>query len=102
MHYTSTGAYNFNVSVTFGPPPPPSCGECRAPAQRRTPDGRLWCTRCIALENASEVFELLFAAAPVSQRARLYRSLAAVFHPDIGGDERIMQVLNAVKERYPS
>lgn len=99
MYYTGNG--NYTLFVNFGPPPQPRCHKCNAVAKRHTPDGRQWCERCVARESAPELFALLFAAVAPEQRSRLYRALATVFHPDAGGDEHLMQTLNAVKERYP-
>lgn len=95
------GSFNF-VLYYDAPPPTPRCHACSGPAQRQTaPDRKLWCARCLAADQAATIFEILFQAATTEQRARLYRSLSAVYHPDVGGDVRIMQALNAVKDRFP-
>jgi len=105
--YTSTGGttssvgFGTTVHIRMGPPPkPPCCHICAGPPERITPDHRYWCCRCLVIDQANALFPLLFDAVAPDQRPKLYRALAAVFHPDVGGDERVMQFLNTFKERF--
>jgi hypothetical protein len=41
----------------------------------------------------------LFFAVSKENRPRAYKQLAALFHPDQGGDERLMIALNNVRAR---
>ncbi len=73
----------------------------------RGQDGRLLCSPCFetaqreaAIEQATAWLTAAFrAAGDAERRKRLYRALATIFHPDVGGDVRIMQALNAFQER---
>lgn len=106
---TSSFSYGANAiyfaGVSFGPP---LCECGRGVLNGQLPDGKRVCARCVeeynrnaAIARAANWITAAFYACPVDQRQKLYRSLAAIFHPDTGGDERVMQVLNAVKERFP-
>lgn len=94
--------------MSFAPPPPPACHGCSVAAAVRTPDGLLWCHGCLeqenrrnAIANAQEWLVAMFCAVQADQRRALYRSLAAVFHPDAGGDPALMVALNAAREKFP-
>jgi hypothetical protein len=41
-------------------------------------------------------------AVPVGSRARLFKALASVFHPDTGADAALMIAPNRVRDRFPS
>ena len=98
---TNTIGFGTTIHIQMGPPPkPPCCHVCAGPPERQTPDRKLWCCRCLIVDQAPNLFELLFSAVAPEQRTRLYRALAAAFHPDVGGDERVMQFLNTFKERF--
>ncbi len=63
-------------------------------------DGRPW-TPTAAL-NGTSVFPALFAYLPTQLRGTTYKALARVLHPDVGGDNALMQALNdAYKETTP-
>lgn len=104
MSWTGWGATNTGgtIYITYAQQQQravPACNVCGKAADRQTmPDKRLWCNRCL-LARSREYFETLFGAVAPDQRARLYRALASVFHPDVGGDERIMRLLNDLKEQ---
>ena len=84
---------------------PPRCA-CGAVAAIRGQDGRLFCALCFeaaqreaAIAQATAWLTAAFrAAGDAERRKRLYRALATIFHPDVGGDVRIMQALNAFQE----
>lgn len=97
------------VYFSFGPPQfVPRCADCGRNATQRLTDGTLLCdtdldrrNRENAITCAERWMTAAFAACITrDQRSKLYRNLAAVFHPDTGGDVRLMQALNAVKERF--
>ncbi len=113
----ASGSYWFgdagNVTIQFVGfaqqplPPPPTCNRCDAPHAFRTADGVLWCKahldeeqrwRCI--ESAEEWMTAAFYAVTIENRSRVYKQLAALFHPDQGGDERLMIALNRVRDRF--
>jgi hypothetical protein len=64
-------------------------------------DHKPCCKRCALIKGAPKWLEAMFIAiGDKAQRQKLYRALATVFHPDVGGDERLMKALNAAKERF--
>jgi len=88
-----------------------ACSVCGQPATKQTrPDNRLWCEahfaevkRAIDERNAkagmATILEAIFAATRPDMRKKLYRALAAVWHPDAGGDAALMTALNAINEK---
>lgn len=78
------------------------------PTIRCNDDGTLWTQACWERElrrrtiaNAENWLTAAFVAVGPEGRPRLYRSLAAAFHPDVGGDPALMVALNAVRGRFP-
>jgi hypothetical protein len=105
---TNGGYYTFQFSIAQPPPPKCACGCGATPAMRFNDDGSLWAQACgerekrrRAIANAEDWLTAAFMAVGPEVRARLYRSLAAAFHPDVGGDPALMVALNAVRARYP-
>jgi hypothetical protein len=111
MAYAEFQQFGPNVFIHFGQsaPPPPACGKCGQPATRQThPDGRLWCEPCFepikreidARKNGGIQASVaaIFEATKPEHRKKLYRALAAVWHPDAGGDAALMVALNAVSD----
>jgi hypothetical protein len=100
--------YGFTSSATTGnfgtivfAPPPPRCA-CGMPSAFQHPQtGERYCDRCAHVLDAPIFLEKIFRACAPEQRGKLYRQLSIVFHPDTGGDERLMRALNAVKEQFP-
>lgn len=104
--YYSTAAGQVVFGFTIQQYAPPRCA-CGAVAAIRGQDGRLFCALCFEaaqreapIEQATAWLAMAFrAAGGPERRKRLYRALAAIFHPDVGGDVRLMQALNAFQER---
>lgn len=101
---TTNGASSW--TLTFSYAPVCACG-CGALASATFSDGTQWSAECVkreqrrrAISSAEGWLTAALAAAP--DVSRLYRSLAAAFHPDVGGDPALMVALNAVRERFPS
>jgi hypothetical protein len=100
-----------NFGATLGPAPlPPTCCRCSSPPVAQThPDSRLWCgvhfveikreIDALAKSGIQASVEAIFAATRQDRRKRLYRALAAVWHPDAGGDAALMVALNAASEK---
>jgi hypothetical protein len=112
--YTTNGGGNFYVQFSYGPaiaPPMCECGNAPIAKQVNYSDGRpakLVCAGCGDREVRESYIRLAeswltaaFSAVQPAHRARLYKSLATTFHPDAGGDARLMTALNAVRERFP-
>jgi hypothetical protein len=85
-----------------------SCGCSAPPTIRANDDGSLWAPACWerelrrrAIAHAENHLTGLFLAVAPEARSRLYRGLAAAFHPDAGGDPALMIALNAVRDRFP-
>lgn len=51
--------------------------------------------RTVATPQVNEPWEAMFSAVPVALRARTYRALVKVLHPDVGGDPDALQALTA-------
>lgn len=90
--------------VIIEPPPAPRCSHCGRETLDRLvndDDRKPCCRRCVLVRGAPKWLRAAFLALanPPAQQ-RLYRALASVFHPDVGGDERLMQALNAAKEEF--
>lgn len=49
--------------------------------------------------DLSSALEIVMRSAPVGLRATTYKALSKVWHPDTGGDLRLMQALTAVWDR---
>lgn len=49
--------------------------------------------------GGSAVLDALFGALPAHLRVPVYRALAKVLHPDLGGDTALMQQLTAAMEK---
>jgi hypothetical protein len=112
---TSSTAGSTTTTITFGgwaqavPPPPPKCScGCAEPTGAKFADGTHWAIPCAereqrrrAIADAKTWLAGAFCAAP--DRSRLYRALAAVFHPDSNPDvdPALMVALNAARERFP-
>ena len=94
---SSNGVFTIYMNMQ---PPQPRCSGCGQSPHRKAPDGKLWCNRCFCIEAAEEVFTLLLSATDPAARSRVYRALSTAFHPDAGGDERLMVALNLVYERF--
>lgn len=102
MYYgfrSSSGGVTVTVmGVQIDAQPRCSCGELARFADR---EGRYQCGRCAAIAKAEMWLEASFLACRnAGERSRLYRALSTIYHPDAGGDERLMKALNAVKERF--
>ncbi len=79
----------------------PQCGQCgENTLEQLYHDGKACCKRCAYVLGAPRWLDAAFSAVKPEKRAALYRQLSAVFHPDTGGDERLMKALNAAKERF--
>lgn len=110
MYNQTCGGFGQTIFIQFGiPQQVPHCIVCGQVAVMRThPDNRFWCgvhfaeikreidARANGAIQAS--IEAIFAATNPDLRKRLYRALAAVWHPDAGGDAALMVALNAVSE----
>ena len=87
------------IHRVLAPPAPPVCCRCGKPAPfRRTQDGAMFCGPCRDEEirteserNVKAAITVLFQAVKVEQRSRLYRGMASVLHPDVGGSEDLMK-----------
>ncbi len=112
MHFggwtTTNATVSATMTVSFAPPPRPMCAcGCGQPATNKLePGGTLWTAACarreqmrIAIAAAPHWLMGAFQAVPDEARGKLYRALAAVFHPDTGGDPALMVALNAARER---
>jgi hypothetical protein len=81
--------------------PTPRCAQCNVETRDNIEKGnKPICRRCAFVMGAPKWLEAAFVAVGREQAGNLYRHLAAVFHPDTGGDERLMKALNAAKERF--
>lgn len=60
--YTDTNlGGNFTTTISFAPPVP-RCNACGAvQPTRQTPDGKLWCGRCLTVRCAPDLLDLLFS-----------------------------------------
>jgi hypothetical protein len=110
----STGQPGFVlIGGTYGEALIPMCECGKAPIAHRVDftsgqPSKMLCVACTdiavreaAVANAPAWLEAAFKAVAPDQRSRLYRQLAVAFHPDTGGDARLMTALNAVRERFP-
>ncbi len=107
---TGSWSTSANVTIQFGfgyAPPPPTCHKCANASEVHTADGRLWCKPCVEAENlrlviaqAENWLGAIFVAVKRENHARAYKALAALFHPDQGGDERVMIALNRVRDQF--
>ena len=50
--------------------------------------------------QTGNVFETFFDFLPGVLRAPMYRAQSKILHPDLGGDNRLMQMLNDAYEKY--
>ena len=110
MNYSATTTSTIYISFVA---PAPTCSKCAShgPNLRRTnhPQFPMLCASCFqmvvrenAIVHAQTWIEQAFLAVGVDGRKKLHRALSQAFHPDQGGDEKLMIALNAVRERYPS
>jgi hypothetical protein len=114
VYWGNTGGIGQNVTITFMqqqvPATAPVCNACNAIATKRAhADGRFWCDSCfdehnrrVIISQAEQRITASFMAVPVGSRARLFKALASVFHPDTGADAALMIALNRVRDRFPS
>jgi hypothetical protein len=102
--WTNSGGINFTVIFANGGHAPavvPVCAQCKSQTlDNITDDGKPICKRCAFVLGAPRWLEAVFVAVGRDRAKLLYRALASVFHPDAGGDERLMRALNAAKERF--
>jgi hypothetical protein len=91
---------NFQIAYQPQPAPPPPRCACGQIAEHRTEKNELLCRRCVIIVSAHLWLEAAFTACSTTeQRQKLYRQLAAIYHPDVaGGDDRVMRALNGVKD----
>jgi hypothetical protein len=89
------------------PPPTPKCGVCGAESVAVDSARRYYCAVHLEQEKArrravasAAWIEQAFRLTKPELRKKLYRALSTVFHPDVGGEEDSMKVLNAVYERF--
>lgn len=55
--------------------------------------------RTVDTPRVNEPWEAMFSAVPVALRAKTYRALVKVLHPDAGGDLAAMQALTVAFEK---
>ncbi|HEX3456630.1 MAG TPA: hypothetical protein VHR97_01630 [Candidatus Baltobacteraceae bacterium] len=100
----SLGSQNFTFTVVGGayiPQAIPACAQCKTQTLDNIEnEGKPICKRCAFILGAPRWLEAMFVAVGRDRAKVLYRALATVFHPDSGGDERLMKALNAAKERF--
>jgi hypothetical protein len=111
MWTNSSSTGNF-VSIQFSMPNSiPAC-DCGAPATHtvKGADGSKQVQVCVAcgermiqdsaIARSAAWLDAAFTAVGRAQYARLYKQLAVAFHPDQGGDGRLMMALNAAREKF--
>jgi len=87
--------------TTYVPQAIPVCAQCRTQTLDNIEnEGKPICKRCAFILGAPRWLEAAFTAVGRDRARLLYRALASVFHPDSGGDERLMKALNSAKERF--
>jgi hypothetical protein len=105
-NYTNNSSYtiffvNGTAHATTAIPICSHCGAQTLDALVNDDDAKPCCKRCALIKGAPKWLEAAFiAVGDKAQRQKLYRALSQVFHPDVGGDERLMKALNAAKERF--
>jgi hypothetical protein len=99
--FTDSFGNFFTVVYGWEAQPMPRCGECNETTlDNITNEGKPICKRCAFILGAPKWLDAMFIAIGRQRAKTLYRALAPVFHPDAGGDERLMKALNAAKERF--